>query len=202
MSRALESRQKAKAQADAVARIADARDLLFASEYDHVVNPDGRVPVVEFFDYNCGFCKRAQPAVADLAATDPRARVIYKEFPILGEASVHAARAAIAAKMQGRYMALHDLMMGHRGGLDAATVKRLAGEAGLDVARLERDMADPRVDAELDLNMEVAARLDIRGTPTFIIGDQLVPGAIDRPTMGAMVSEAEQECRACWAGVR
>ena len=197
MSHALEEKQKVKAQTEAEGRLSANRTALLAAEHDYVLNPDGNVPVVEFFDYNCGYCKRSLPAVLDLQKNDPRVRFVFKEFPILGAGSVVATRAAIAAKAQGRYLDLHNAMMAHRGSLDRETVLAIAGNAGLDLERLQKDMADPRVDAEIAANMRLAEQLNIRGTPTFVIGDTLVPGAIDRATMAKLVEEAAESCRIC-----
>ncbi len=193
----LERRQKAAAQQDSRQRIQQYQAALFRAPHDFVANPDGAVPVVEFFDYQCGFCKRVFPSMLRLQAEGKNARVIFKELPILGEASVYATRAAFAAKKQGRYMEMHNALMGVKGRLDEATVHRLAGDVGLDVERLRQDMRDPAIQEAIDANLELARALGIRGTPTIVIGDTLVPGAIEYDAMAQLISEAESSCMVC-----
>lgn len=193
----LERRQKAAAQQDSRQRIQQYQAALFRAPHDFVANPDGAVPVVEFFDYQCGFCKRVFPSMLRLQAEGKNARVIFKELPILGEVSVYATRAAFAAKKQGRYMEMHNALMGVQGRLDQATVHRLAGDLGLDVERLRQDMQDPEIQEAIDANLELARSLGIRGTPTIVIGDTLVPGAIEYDAMAQLISEAESSCMVC-----
>ena len=193
----LERRQKAAAQHDSRQRIQQYQAALFQAPHDFVANPDGAVPVVEFFDYQCGFCKRILPAMLRLQAEGKNARVIFKELPILGEMSVYATRAAYAARKQGRYMEMHNALMGVQGRLDEAIVHRLAGDLGLDVARLRQDMQDPEIQEAIEANLELARALGIRGTPTIVIGDTLVPGAIEYDAMTQLISEAESSCMVC-----
>ena len=193
----LERRQKAAAQHDSRQRIQQYQAALFRAPHDFVANPDGAVPVVEFFDYQCGFCKRVFPSMLRLQAEGKNARVIFKELPILGEMSVYATRAAYAARKQGRYMEMHNALMGVQGRLDQATVHRLAGDLGLDVDRLRQDMRDPEIQKAIDANLELARALGIRGTPTIVIGDTLVPGAIEYDAMAQLISEAESSCMVC-----
>lgn len=141
-------------------------------------NPEGDVTVVEFFDYQCGYCKQASAALRDLLERDPGVRLVMKEFPILGPASLVGARAALAAERQGGYEDLHWALMANRGQLDEEKVFALAAEAGLDVEQLRADMNDPRIQETLRRNYGLAEQLEIRGTPAFVIGDQLLPGAV------------------------
>ncbi len=193
----LERRQKSAAQQDSRQRIQQYQAALFRAPHDFVANPDGAVPVVEFFDYQCGYCKRVLPSMQRLQAEGRNARVIFKELPILGEMSVYATRAAFAAGRQDKYMDMHNALMGVQGRLDKATVYRLAGDLGLDVERLRRDMRDPTIQEAIDANLELARALGIRGTPTIVIGDTLVPGAIDYDAMAQLISEAESSCMVC-----
>src|SRR5205823_3690220 len=141
-------------------------------------NASGDVTIVEFFDYACPHCKAAEPSVAQLVRDDAKVRVVYKELPILGDASVAAARAALAAHAQGKYQAFHDALMKVPGAPNEATVFRVASEVGLDVERLKKDMASPDIAATLQKNYTLAQSLGINGTPAFVIGDAFAPGAV------------------------
>jgi protein-disulfide isomerase len=153
-------------------------------------NPEGNATIVEFFDYSCPYCKAVEPSLERLLQQDHNLRFVYKEFPVLGPESVVAARAALAAKRQGRYAAFHDAMMAVKGPFDDAEIYRVAGSVGLDLARLKRDMAAPQVEAELRSNTTLAAALDVHGTPTFVIGKEIVPGAIDLKNLQRLIAAA------------
>jgi protein-disulfide isomerase len=155
-------------------------------------NPKAETTVVEFFDYRCPYCKAVAPRVDDVVAQDKGVRIVLMEFPVLGPDSVYASRAAIASRAQGKYMAFHKAMMNHKGNLDQDTVLELAKEVGLDVARLKGDMQSPEVEALIKHHYELADKLGITGTPAFVIGDELVPGAIDVETMKAKIKQARQ----------
>ena len=151
---------------------------------------DGDVTVVEFFDYQCGYCKRVLGPMLELLDTDARVRVVWKEFPVLGPVSRFAARAAMAAARQGRYQAFHVSLMGVRERLSEPAVIETAAAVGLDVERLRRDMDDPAIDAYLEETAQLAAALGIGGTPAFVIGDTLIPGAVDGARLEAIVAQA------------
>ena len=153
-------------------------------------NPDGDVTVVEFFDYRCGYCRRVFPAVMALLGADPQVRVVWKEFPILGPVSRVASRAAMAADRQGLYHEFHVAVMGDDAELTEDGVIEIAAAVGLDVERLRRDMEAPEIEAYLAETAQLAQALGIGGTPAFVIGDTLVPGAVDEDTLKAMVAEA------------
>jgi len=153
-------------------------------------NLRGDVSVVEFFDYRCPYCKQVQPSLEKMLQQDPQLRLVYKEFPILGPASVTAARAALAARAQGKYDQFHEAMMEAHGAVTDDTVYRVAGSVGLDIGKLKRDMAAPEVSQALKTNLKLADALGIHGTPAFIIGDKVVPGAIDLDALKGMVSDA------------
>ncbi len=155
-------------------------------------NPQGDVTIVEFFDYRCPYCKQVAPTLTELLRGDAKLRFVFKELPILGPDSVVAARAALAANMQGKYLAMHERLLRHRGGFDEQTITRIAGEAGLDVARLKADMGKPEIDAMLDRNRQLARDLAINGTPAFIIGDKVVPGAADLQTLKRLIAGARK----------
>jgi protein-disulfide isomerase len=119
-------------------------------------------------------------------------RIVYKELPILGPDSVVAARAALAAHRQGAYRAFHAALMARRGSFDDAAIAALATELGLDAARLRADMERPEIAAQIERNRALARELGIRGTPAFVIGTEIVPGAIDLATMRSLVAKARQ----------
>ena len=153
-------------------------------------NPKGDVTMVEFFDYRCGYCKRVFPAVVELLNTDGNIRYVFKEFPILGDASVFAARAALAAwKLdKDKYFAFHTALMGAKGSLSEDNVMKIASDNGLPVADLRKAMEDPEIDEDLKKNSGLAQALGITGTPAFIIGDDLIPGAVSLETLKKLVA--------------
>lgn len=153
-------------------------------------NPNGDVNIVEFFDYRCPYCKQVLPALQTLLKEDHELRFVYKEFPVLGPASVVAARAALAAQRQGKYEAFHTAMMATKGQITEDTVYKVAGSLGLDIERLKQDMAAPEIDRALKTNLALAEALNIRGTPGFIIGTKIVPGALDIDALKNMIAEA------------
>ncbi|HLW27602.1 MAG TPA: DsbA family protein [Kiloniellales bacterium] len=155
-------------------------------------NPQGDVTIVEFFDYQCGYCKQASQALRDLLAQDGGVRLVMKEFPILGPPSLVAAQAALAAERQDGYEALHWALMANRAQLDETRIFNLAAEAGLDVDRLREDMADPDIQERLRHNYRLAEALEIRGTPAFIIGDRLLPGAVPLETLQEAVEDVRR----------
>lgn len=140
-------------------------------------NAKGNVTVVEFFDYNCGYCRKAIDDVTKLIDSDKNVRVVFKDFPIFGKDSEGAARVAIASKLQGKYFELHKALLTHEGKNTEEAALELAKGLGLDVAKLKKDMASPDVQKELDANHALAEKLGIQGTPHFFIGDKIIPGA-------------------------
>lgn len=156
-------------------------------------NPQGRVTIVEFFDYQCGYCKREALELKRLLQTDSDIRLVYKDLPILGPASVFAARAALAAQKQGKHEALHAALMAASEKLTDQEVLRIAAQAGLDAAKLEKDMADPSVSQALDRNFRLQRALNIQGTPALIVGTELIPGAASLETLKALVARARAQ---------
>jgi protein-disulfide isomerase len=156
-------------------------------------NPKGDVTLVEFFDYRCPYCKQVHPAIQKLLDQDPKLRFVYKEFPVLGEQSDIAAHAALAARLQGRYEPFHNAMMAAKGQITEELVYRIAGSIGLDVDRLKRDMTDPEIDRALSANRSLAKALDLRGTPGFVVGDHIIPGAVDLDALKTMVADARKQ---------
>ncbi|ALG70716.1 membrane protein [Azospirillum thiophilum] len=176
---AMQERQKTAEAEQARKALVENRAELTRSPADPVAgNPQGDVTVVEFFDYQCGYCKAVQADTQALIKSDPKLRFVLKEFPILGPASLVASKAALAARAQGKYMELHNALMAQRGQLDEAVIMRLAKSVGLDTDRLKKDMESPDVLKVIAANQALAEKLNIRGTPAFVFGDELVPGAI------------------------
>lgn len=153
-------------------------------------NTDGDITVVEFFDYQCDHCKRSLTSMVNLLENDKNVRIVWKELPILGPASRIAARAAMAAKKQDKYLEFHIAVMGSRGRLNEQKIMSIASKVGLNTDRLQEDMKDPAIEAYLDETLQLANSLGIRGTPAFVIADTLVPGAIDDAGIKRIIAEA------------
>jgi protein-disulfide isomerase len=145
-------------------------------------NKDGDVSFVEFFDYNCGYCKHAMGDMLDLMKSDPKLKVVLKEFPVLGPGSVEAAQVAVAVRMQDpggkKYLDFHQKLLGGKGQADKARALAAAKDAGLDMTRLEKDIASPEVRATIEENFKLAEAMGMNGTPSYVIGKQVVVGAI------------------------
>jgi protein-disulfide isomerase len=143
-------------------------------------NPQGDVTLVEFFDYNCGYCKRAMQDVMQLSKDDPKLKVVFKEFPVLGPGSVEAAKVAVAVRMQdkgGKYVEFHRRLLGGRGEANKERALAAAKDAGFDMARIEKDLQSPEIAETLKESTKLAESLGLNGTPTFVIADELVIGA-------------------------
>jgi len=193
---AAEDKIKGDAKEKAAAALTQRRQEVFNDPQSPVAgNPKGDVSLVEFFDYRCPYCKQVEPALEALLGQDRQLRLVYKEFPVLGPASVTAGRAALAARKQDKYAAFHRAMMALKGQIDDAAVFKVAGSVGLDVDRLQRDMADPAIDRALKANVNLAEALDIRGTPGFVIGDQIVPGAISLDELKQLIDAVRKKQR-------
>jgi protein-disulfide isomerase len=179
----LQKRQTAAETAKHEASIAQNADAIFNSPRGVTLgNKDGDVTFVEFFDYNCGYCKRAMADMLDLMKNDSKLKVVLKEFPVLSEGSVEAARVAVAVRMQDpsgkKYLDFHQNLLGGRGQADKARAMAAAKDAGLDTARIEKDLASPEVRATIEENMKLAEEMGLNGTPSYVIGKQIVIGAV------------------------
>lgn len=187
----IERREQERQAAAAASVLSENRDLLENDPNAPVLgNPEGDVTVVEFFDYNCPYCRRVKPHIEALLDEDPNVKLVYREWPILGDGSVFAARAALAAREQGKYEEFHWALMGMQGRAEEASVIQVAQEIGLDVAQLRRDMQAPEIDAHIAASMEMSRALGFNGTPSFVIGDALVPGVIEADQMIRLTQEA------------
>lgn len=152
-------------------------------------NMNADVTLVEFFDYQCGYCKQVAGSLVKLIENDKKLRVVWKELPILGPNSRFAATAAMAAKKQGKYLTFHVALMKSRGQLSPEVIMRTAGKVGLDVAKLREDMDDPQINDYLDETIGLAQSLGIRSIPAFIIGKRIIPGALGLDQLKSYISE-------------
>ncbi|MGF1623851.1 MAG: DsbA family protein [Alphaproteobacteria bacterium] len=190
---AMQDRQAAEEAAMQAQNLARLREEVIGGSSTMIAgNPDGDVTLVEFFDYRCSYCRRVVPALTALIEADSGIRFAMKEFPILGEESVYAARAALAAANQDSYWEMHLALIDFRGTYDETSVRAIAADLGLDPDQLIADMTSPEVDAAINTNYELAQALGINGTPAFIIGDVIVPGAISLEAMQDLIDQARQ----------
>ena len=188
----LDERERAQQDADRRSAIVENRDALYGDANSHVAgNPHGDVTIVEFFDYRCPYCRRALEAVQTILVEDANVRIVLKEFPVLGPDSLVASRAAISAQRQDpeKYFAFHSALMSARGVLDKDAVLQIAAEIGLDSERLGAAMDSPEITTVIERNYALAGALGVDGTPTFIIGDVVVPGALDIDSLRAVIAE-------------
>ena len=196
----LEKRQQLADAEKGKLAIKENKDLLMSSPRQVTLgNLSGDVTLVEFFDYNCGYCKRALSDLMNLMKTDPKLRVVLKEFPVLGPGSVEAAQVAAAVRMQDRsgkkYLEFHQKLLGGRGQADRARALAAAKDIGLDMAKIEKDMASDEVKATLQESMELADKLGLNGTPSYVVGPAVVVGAVGFDALKEKVETA----RACAA---
>ena len=190
----LRARQEAEEQARAEAAIAENREAIDRHPMSPVSgNAAGDVTVVEFFDYQCGYCRRALPTMVELLDKDANVRVVWKEFPILGPVSEFAARASMAAERQGKYHDFHIRLMSEKGKLSVERVMEVAGLVGLDVAQLSRDMKDPIIQDYIEETRSLAQAIGIRGTPSFVIDGALVRGVVESARMKELVAAARAD---------
>jgi protein-disulfide isomerase len=191
----LEKRQTAAESAKHQAAVKENAEAIFNSPRQVVVgNPNGDVTFVEFFDYNCGYCKRAMSDMFDLLKNDPKLKVVLKEFPVLGPGSVEAARVAVAVRIQDKtgkkYLDFHQKLLMGRGQADKARAMAAAKEAGFDVARIEKDLGSDEVKASLEESFKLAEKLGLNGTPSYVIGDGVVVGAVGLAALKEKVNTA------------
>ncbi len=189
----LQEKEEAKKDQERAVTIAMYRqDLVNPKEQTVIGNLQGDATIVEFFDYNCGYCKSMFQGIAELLKEDRSMRLVLKEYPILGPASMTASRAALAARKQGKYAELHLALLSHKGQLSDAVVMDVASKAGLDMKKLENDMKDPAITEVIVRNHNLADELGIDGTPSLIIGDAFVPGAISKDKLVEHISKARK----------
>lgn len=187
---ALENKRAAEEQERQKAAIATHQQELLNDPNSPISgNRTGDITVVEFFDYRCGYCKRAASALTELQQRDAGIRVVYKDFPILGETSELAAKAALASHLQGKHQAFHEALLATKEDLTKEHLFRIAESTGLDVERLDRDLNRPEWHTVIDRNRNLAKLLGISGTPAFIVGTELVPGAMDLKMLENLVAQ-------------
>lgn len=176
--------------------------LIFNSPRDVVLgNKNGDVTFVEFFDYNCGYCKRALADMTALLNADPKLKIVLKEFPVLSSGSVEASQVAVAVRMQDptgkKYLDFHQKLLGGRGAVDKARAMAVAKEVGLDMAKLAKDLGSPEIRATLEENMKLAEQLGLNGTPSYVVGKEIVIGAVGLDELGKKISLARCGSPSC-----
>ncbi|WP_332701693.1 DsbA family protein [Devosia sp.] len=195
MSVALDTTLQAEERAQATGAIASMQEAIFNDPGQVVLgNPEGDVTLVEFFDYNCGYCRAALPDMAALLAEDPNLRVVLKEFPILSNESIDAARVAVlVGDADVDYWSFHEALFTSRGQVDKQVALAAAADLGLSPVSLELDMGTEAVSQTIQTSYEIAKALNITGTPTYIIGNEIIPGAIGIDELRARIANM----RAC-----
>jgi len=174
---AAQDKEDAEKQANAETALSTYRDQLLHDPASPVLgNPHGDVTLVEFFDYRCPYCKSSAPNVTALIQSDPKLRVVMKEFPVLGADSVFASKVALVAARYDKYQAFHDAVLANKGSLDDGKTLAIARSVGLDSDAVSKQMSDPAIETNLQKNLALAQILQIDGTPTFIVGDTIIPG--------------------------
>ncbi len=191
----LEKRQAAAETEKHTAAVKQYSKALFSSPNQVVLgNPQGNVTMVEFFDYNCGYCKRAMTDMTDLIKNDPNLKVVLKEFPVLGPGSVEAAQVATAARMQDKtgkkYLDFHLKLLGGRGEANRSRALAVAKEVGFDVGRIEKDMESAEAKASIQESFKLAEALGLNGTPSYVVGDDVVIGAVGLPALKEKINSA------------
>ena len=180
---ALAAREEAERKQTGLAKVRD-------DQGDPVMgNANGTITLYEFSDYNCGYCKRVFEPIQQLVRDNPDVRLVIKEFPILSQSSLIAAKAAIAAEMQGKFGDYHIAMMTYRGQITDAVVMRMSAQAGVDIEQLKSDMESPKTMAIIQRTREAAAALEINGTPGLVVGDTVVPGAIGLDELTKLIAK-------------
>jgi protein-disulfide isomerase len=191
---ALQARQQQTEQQQSRGALSAHSDRLLNSRQDPSIgNPNASVTVVEFFDYQCPYCKRMAEDLVKLTEEDPDLRIVFKEFPVFGTESTLAARAALAAAKQGKYAEFHVAIMGFRGAPSETAIFRLADQLGLNEERLRKDMQSEEIEAMIQANYQLAQQIGVRGTPAFIIGDELIPGALSPQAMRDLIARKREE---------
>jgi protein-disulfide isomerase len=195
---AIDALEAKRVEAEAKSRslaLEEKKTAIFDSKHQvELGNPKGDVTLVEFFDYNCGYCKRALEDMNVLLSRDPKLRIVLKEFPVLGQGSAEAAQIAVAVNMQApkSYLEFHRKLLSSRGQVGKAQALAVAKELGLDMARLEKDAASPEAKANLAEVYDIARALGLNGTPSYIVGDEIVPGAIGAEELAQRVASVRQ----------
>lgn len=188
-----QQQEEEKRQNEIQQAILENKEILYNSTDPIMGNPEGDVTIIEFLDYNCGYCKRVAPSLFSLLEKDGELKIIIKEFPILSQSSILAAQAALAAHKQGKYDTFHRALIGFRGTLNNEAILAQAKASGLDMEQLAKDMDSEEIAQQLDDTIALAQALGVNGTPAFIIGDQLYPGALSKGQIEQLIEEVRLE---------
>jgi protein-disulfide isomerase len=194
VQQALEDKRQEEQRLAHLAVIKDAKAEIFHSAYDGVVgNPNGKVTIVEFYDYNCGYCKRAQEDMLELTKSNPDLRFVLKEFPILGPDSqrAHVVSMAFRALAPEKYGEFHNQLLGGKGRADEAAAIKIALSLGVDEAKLRQEMKNPAINEAFAGTYDLANKLSISGTPSYVVGDEVVFGALGKDALAEKISNAK-----------
>lgn len=194
VSTALNAEIEAERTAKMKVAVEENRDLIYSADGAVVVgNPNGDVTLVEMYDYNCGYCRSTMPDVVALVDGDPNLKLVLRQFPILSQGSVDAAKVGVLVAKSGvDYWSFHQALFTGRGQVDGDTALRAAADLGLKPEELRAKLADPEVRAALDNSYKLAQQLQISGTPTFIIGDEVIPGAVGVDVLRAKIANVRK----------
>lgn len=184
---ALQAKRTQEAATSARKAIGQHRDQLASNAADPVLGT-GPVTVVEFFDYRCSYCKAAAPHIPDLVKANPSIRLVFKDYPILSPISETAARAALAAAKQGKYVPVHLALMAEKS-LDEASIDRVLAEKGVNLDQAHKDMKSPEVDKQLEDNRDLAKAIGVDGTPSFVVGEKMIGGYLEADIVAAVKAE-------------
>ena len=190
--RLAQEREEQKRQANTQQKIESLQSYFASAELPSIGRPNADVTIVEFFDYNCGYCKRALPDVQKIAEKDKNVRFVFMEMPILSQASREAAKWAMAAHNQGKYFEYHAALMNFRGSKNAGALEKMAKDVGLDIDRMKQDVASQAVERKISESLNIAREIGINGTPAFIVNDKLFPGYIGQRAMEQAIKEARE----------
>jgi protein-disulfide isomerase len=191
---ALQDKDEAKREDQRKATIAIYKTELYnPAEATYLGNAKGDVTIVEFFDYNCGYCKSMFTTMIDAVNADGEIKWVLKEFPILGPTSVTAAKAALAARRQNKYAEFHRAMITFKGQVNEVSITAVAKNVSMDIAKMQADMKDPEFDKLLDQTREIAKDMGITGTPAILVGDTFVGGAVDKETLKNLIAQARKK---------
>jgi protein-disulfide isomerase len=190
----LQEKEEAKKDQERLATIAmNKQELINPKEQTVIGNLQGDITIVEFFDYNCGYCKTMFSDILQVMKADGKIRVVTKEFPILGPSSITATKAALAARNQRKYSEFHQALLTYKGGLNEAAIMTVAKGVGLNVEKLQEDMKDPEFDKIIDKNRDLAKQLGVTGTPALLIGDTFIGGAISKDRLVSLIAAARKK---------
>lgn len=188
-----QAKEAEQRQLDAQAAISGNLKALTDANAPSIGNPNADVTIVEFFDYNCGYCKRALPDIQNILKADSNVRFVFREMPILGPTSQTAAQWALAAHKQGKYFDYHVALMNHKGPKNEEVLAKIAKDTGLDVERLRKDAQSEAVQAEIERDVALARSIGISGTPAFIVGETLIPGYVGEDGLKQSIEDARAD---------